>query len=406
LENVQLPHGQPLHPLHAAHTHHPAQAQDGHHRGSEQESEKHKASTGESDPLVHHLKRSDWQEQAVKHKSRTVSEKGHLPDLEINGHDKLQQSLSNAKLAPADRLEAARHLIDDGVHSMHFKDQQGKDHDYRIQLFNSGKVRVSEGGQTVVQDAGMRTATDGGAQTFAKLSDRSVEKLTAKPAAKSSESHSERSPGASATGSAQQHHQRRPSGLTETAGGQYKYENPSGGRSMAPGPGIDSHAWKGVKNPDGSVTIGFTGCEVDTDGKGASRHGEDGHRRSTTSLTRSDGSYLDTDKDNFVVLSPSVAKAYGIHLGDLGWLVRKDTGEAVPVVFGDTGHEGRRSAEASVAAIKGLHYRDIDGNNGVTGGQFEIVLAKGSGNGTGDIARNPQAIANKLQGLTQVASAD
>ena len=96
------------------------------------------------------------------------------------------------------------------------------------------------------------------------------------------------------------------------------------------------------------------------------------------------------------MLSPSVAAAYGIHIGDLGWLVRKDNGQAVPVVFGDTGHEGRRSAEASIAALKALGFSDVNGNNGVTGGRFEIVLSPGSGNGRGDIARNPQAMADLL----------
>ncbi len=164
---------------------------------------------------------------------------------------------------------------------------------------------------------------------------------------------------------------------------------------------LDSGVSKTPTVPSG---YGFTGCEVDTDGHGASRHGEDGHRKSITSLQRSDGRYLDTDKDNFVVLSPSVAAAYGIHIGDLGWLVRKDTGAAVPVVFGDTGHEGRRTAEASVAALKGLGFAHVNGNNGVTGGGFEIVLAPGSGTGRGDIARDTKAMTNKLFQSGLVAS--
>jgi len=356
---------------------------DGHARGSDHVSEHHRGSSGESDPLVHHLKHSDWQEQALKSSHKSQGDKrGVLPDIEISDHSKYKETLSSEKATAGEKLEAARKLIHDGVRSLHFKDEHGKEHDYRIQLFKSGRVKVSEGDQVVVQDGGSASSptgrSSGGARSFASGSDERA--------------HNN-----------QPFQGRRPSGLKETGGGHYRYEDPSGGREIEPAPGVDRHMWQGVKNADGSVRIGFKGCQVDTDGRGAWRHPEDRTRQAHTSLKLSDGRSLDTDKDNFFVLPPSVARAYGIHKGDLGWLVQKGTGNAVPVVFGDSGPEGKLG-EASVAALKSLGY-DVNGKRGVTGDNFEIVFAPGSGDGTGDIASNPHAMAAKLKQTGLVAMA-
>ncbi|MBS1994291.1 MAG: hypothetical protein JSS83_27455 [Cyanobacteria bacterium SZAS LIN-3] len=331
--------------------------------------------TDHHESLVQHLKHSDWQEHAhVQRDMPSTAHKSHLPELEISEHSRLQRTLSNNRLPASERLEAARHLIHDGVRAVHFKDDQGKEHDYRIQLSRSGRVKVTEGNEVVLQDVGGKAASSGveGARR-------------------------------SGYGGHTVYSGRRPSGLRETAGGHYRYEEPSGGRSFEPAGNVDRHMWNGIKNPDGSVTIGFKGCQVDTDGRGAWRHPEDSTRQSATSLKLSDGRSLDTDKDNFFVLPPSVARAYGIHKGDLGWLVQKGSGNAVPVVFGDSGPEGKLG-EASVAALKALGY-DVNGRKGVSGDRFEIVFAPGSGDGTGDIASDPTAMAAKLHQSGLIASA-
>lgn len=190
----------------------------------------------------------------------------------------------------------------------------------------------------------------------------------------------------------------QPDGMHYRKGhGPGRYDEPSGGQEMNP-KGVDRRTWHGVKHADGSVALGFKGCQVDTDGSGAYRHTEDRTRQNHTSLKLSDGKSLDTDKDSFFVLPPSVAKAYGIKKGDLGWLVQKDTGKAVPVVFGDVGPEGKLG-EASVKALKDLGYTNVNGARGVSGDRFEVVFVPGSGNGKGDIARNPAAMAQRLAQL-------
>lgn len=149
---------------------------------------------------------------------------------------------------------------------------------------------------------------------------------------------------------------------------------------------VDPYYYGISQNPDGSRTVDFYhGCAVDTDG--SSYHPEDGDWRPNTSLHNQNGKPLDSDKQNFVVLSASLAHKLGVRLGDLGYLVDKKTGRAVPVVFGDQGPEGKRSAEASVHALKQLGYRNVDGKNGVEG-HFQIVLVPHSGNGRGDIAND------------------
>jgi hypothetical protein len=175
------------------------------------------------------------------------------------------------------------------------------------------------------------------------------------------------------------------------------YHQPGGGHRIF-SPNVDPRYYNIVRNPDGSETIEFNGCEVDTDG--ASYHPEDRCWQSHTSLRLSNGESLNTDLDNFVVLSPSLAKATGVKLGDCGYLVDKSTGRSVPVVFGDSGPEGKRSAEASVHAIKQLGRNErVDGNHGLEG-RFQVVVVPHSGNGTGDLARNPDRIKSVLDART------
>ncbi len=119
------------------------------------------------------------------------------------------------------------------------------------------------------------------------------------------------------------------------------------------------------------------GCRVDTDGSGAWRHTEDSSRQSQTSL-KINGRSLDTDKDNFVALPSSVREKYGIHVGDKGFLIRQDTQQAVPVVFGDVSperHWNRGEPEASCAALRSLGFENVSGANGVDKDyKFQLVV--------------------------------
>lgn len=346
---------------------------------------------GDSEPLVHHLKASDWHAQASGRRASASTGRHGLPGLELDGHDSLKQTLSNEKLSSETRLNAAKELVQDGMHWLRIKDRQGEEHDYQIRLFNSGQVRVTEDGHNVLTPADC----GGGAQRPAnrhggkRAAPHPTECASAAPHPRVIDPFAPPVTRSDAPEHRGAHSQRlviTPGRLGDT-----------GGQG-------DRHADTAVKNSDGSVSISFTGCATDTDGRGASRHREDSHRKPHTALSRSDGQSLDTDKDSYIVLSPSVAAKFGIHKGDLGRLICKDTGRSVPVVFGDVGHEGRTSAEASLAALRRLGFSGIDGNNGISGGQFEIVITPGSGNGRGDIARNPQKIASKLERENTVAT--
>ena len=139
------------------------------------------------------------------------------------------------------------------------------------------------------------------------------------------------------------------------------------------------------KQADGTVKFsGLHGASVDTDGSGAKNHREDRSRQSRTSLTDEHGRSLDTDHDKFVALPKSVMKEHGIKLGDHGFLERADTGEKVPVVFGDVSSgkqwkNGQGQPEASVAALKALGFNDVNGNRGVDKSvQFNLTMDPGS----------------------------
>jgi hypothetical protein len=402
LENLRQPHSQ----FHDLPLHNGARAEDGHDRGSDKGSEKHRVHTNESDPLVHQLKTSDWQAHALKHKESAVGKRDHLPDLQLTEHDQYKQSLSNAKLSPAERLEAAHHLIDDGVRSVHFKDQQGQDHDYHLRLFNSGRVRVTEGDQTVVQDAGFRTpapASEAGspagrsgtrsgerAQTSGGKSGDNSQKIAHSP------------PGALQQ---QNNHLSHPSAVRQTAGGHEKNQDQGGGLRQSAPPADGSK----VYSSDKTIVIPFT--HLDVDGDGTSKDKYDQHYRSQTALQRSDGEFLNAKKDRYFVLNKEMAAKYGIQPGDIGRLVNKDTGEWVSVVFGDTTLSANRlmkygRGEASLAAVQALGFKHANGNNAAPDGNYEIQFVRGSGNGTGDIARNPLAMEARLNRLNQVASAN
>jgi len=138
------------------------------------------------------------------------------------------------------------------------------------------------------------------------------------------------------------------------------------------------HGPQGAMLSNGMVSFAnLRGCRVDTDGSGSWRHPEDGCRQSQTSL-KVNGRSLDTDKDCFVALPPSVREKYGIQVGDKGFLIRQDTQQAVPVVFGDVSperHWNRGEPEASCAALRGLGFDNISGANGVDKDvKFQLVM--------------------------------
>lgn len=331
-------------------------------------------------PLIGHvLSASDWHAAHQRSAETSTPHKIVLTDLE-----KDKKILADSTRSNNERSRAVGELLKSGVTDVKVADQHGREHLYHLdQREKNGitETRVTENNNLVFHsfdDAnGNETLVphnDGGAP-YSRY-------MTHVPA-------------------------HRPQGLSypgSEPGGVGHYREPRGGTRYEPLGNYDRHVWQGVKNTDGSVTLNFKGCQVDTDGSGAYRHGEDRTRQSNTSLHLSNGTSLDTDRDSYFVLPPSVAHAYGIHKGDLGWLVQKRTGKAVPVVFGDSGPEGKLG-EASIAALKPFGY-NVDGAHGVDNDNFQVVFFPGSGDGTGDIARQgTQAMAAKLNSLGSNAHA-
>lgn len=326
-----------------------------------------------------------------------------IADLQLTNDATNLSTLLDKNIPEQERLSTAMGLLagdSSGVFSM--TDSSGSMHELHIEKLEvDGKtvIRVSESGQTlaegVVEKGSPAKAETARADGLPKIPTEQPQKM--------------QSAGPQTKGDAGGHYVRvpkqRPAGMSYGGGGggggRGHYSPPDRGSDYNP-EGVDHSKWQGVRHSDGSVAISFRGCQVDTDGSGAYRHREDATRQGQTSLRLSDGTSLDTDKHNFFVLPPSVAHAYGIKLGDLGWLVQKQSGNAVPVVFGDSGPEGKLG-EASVAALKSLGYDNVSGANGVEKSEeFEIVFVPGSGNGTGDIANSPQAMADKLSSLGSV----
>lgn len=331
-------------------------------------------------PLIGHLMHlSDW--QSANHRSTHTANphKITITDLE---NDK--QILADSHRSNKERSRAVGELLKSGITDVRVADRNGDEHHYHLdQREKNGitETRVTENNKLVFDsfddangNGNMVPHMEGGAP-----SSRYVMRVP----------------------------RHRPVGLSYPGtepGAVGHYREPVGGTRFEPAGHYDHHVWKGVRNTDGSVTLNFRGCQVDTDGSGAYRHTEDRCRQSNTSLHLSNGRALDTDRDSFFVLPPSVAHAYGIHKGDLGWLVQKRTGKAVPVVFGDSGPEGKLG-EASIAALKPFGY-NVDGAHGVDNDNFQVVFFPGSGDGTGDIARQgTQAMAAKLDALGSKANA-
>lgn len=319
----------------------------------------------------HHPEHSDSQLRIVQHfhptdyraadeaKQIRQSASTSLHRLDITNLEQEKRTLIDRQASLRDRLMAAQALASHHQDRISYTDHEGGKHDLEIQRSRiDGRLRVFDGGRIILEDCGRNSFTD-----------------HLQPA----------------------HH---------IAGLEYKrhdftgvgrYRQPSGGRQVF-SPHVDPHFFHITQNPDGSRTVDFNGCEVDTDGNGY--HPEDPCWQPHTSLRLANGESLNTDLDNFVVLSPSLARALGVKLGDRGYLVDKDTGRAVPVVFGDVGPEGKHSAEASVHSLKQIGHPDVDGNNGV-GGHWQVVVVPHSGDGTGNIARNADAIKASLDGITR-----
>ena len=332
------------------------------------------------DGLITQLTHSDWkvlsQHPAGSHGGHQIT----LTDLEKDKH-----TLADAGASTRQRSKAAGELWKSGCNDVRVTDKNGIKHVYHLeqaQKDGTTETKVTEHNKVVFD---VFDDAQGNEIVVPHTNDVQAPRSVA-----------------SAGGRHWRVPLRRPKGLSYPGtepGSVGHYHQPRGGESYNP-PG---HVWQGLKNKDGSVTLNFNGCQVDTDGIGAHRHKEDPCRQSHTSLRLSDGTSLDTDRDNFFVLPPSIAHAYNIHEGDLGWLVNKH-GQAVPVVFGDSGPKGKLG-EASIAALKSLGYDYVNGAVGVDKDPFKVVFVPGSGDGTGDIARaGSEAMAAKLNALGTASS--
>jgi anaerobic selenocysteine-containing dehydrogenase len=315
-------------------------------------------------PLINSISRSDWS-----------AHRGHCNRERLLADEHL---LLNAHAKKEEKGGAARDLYDHGVRDFHFRAIDNTIHTYSLLKQQAGNDSFIKG----MVDHQEVLSTHLPQLSFA--ADREHLRQYARGEVN------------------------RPSGITfhSTLFHHYAtYRAPEGGLAYRPSGAYNHHEWNGLRHADGSVELNFRGCAVDTDGRGAYRHPEDRTRQSHTSLRLSNGQSLDTDKENFFVLPPSVAKAFGIREGDLGWLVQDRTGKAVPVVFGDSGPENKLG-EASVHALKSLGF-DVNGRCGVEKSEgFRVVFMPHSGDGSGDIAGNPEEMARRLTQLsgTQTSS--
>jgi hypothetical protein len=351
--------------MHHTHHHHP------YHLPIHRDVPEHaKESEQRTQPLIHHPKdkheAAEW--RAVTDENRASIESGKnqphpvkLADVQRDKQiEKDKDSVAHAH-SNEEKLAAAHELARYGVYSFSIKDAHGLVHDYAIKDLGNGRLKVTDGDRKMAEDPKSGTNHIGvpHVQGFRKH--------------------------------------------LFGSGGTYQQPRWRDGRAhQIYSPHVDPRFYQITENPDGSRTINFVGCAVDTDG--ASYHPEDANWQGQTKLARSDGKPLNTDLDNFVVLSPSQARALGVKQGDRGYLVDLSRGSdgkhpAVPVVIGDEGPEGKRTAEASVHSIKQLGYQHIDGNNGVDGRRFQIVVYPHTGNGNGDIARHPDAIKAQLDAM-------
>jgi hypothetical protein len=343
------------------HKHHSHQSGDGHYSPVHHDGSSHVAG---SHHLIHHFKADDYkQESEARHARESVPAPRALHHLDITDLEKDKHTLINTHASTRERLSAAQALAANHQNKVSYIDQKGVQHDLHISRSSTdGRLRVIDGERIILEDFNNKSYTD----HLEAPSPHHIQGL---------------------------HFSGRHFNGTGT------YHQPTGGRQIF-SPHVDPRYYNITQNPDGSKTVDFNGCEVDTDGAGY--HPEDACWQSQTSLRLANGESLNTDLDNFVVLSKSLAKAMGVKLGDRGYLVDKDTGRAVPVVFGDVGPEGKRTAEASVHALKQAGHPEVNGNNGV-GGHWQVVVLPNSGDGTGNIARNAEAIKVSLDAATTKA---
>ncbi len=361
-------------------------------------------------PLYNELTPQDHSRFLVTDSSRMRA--GDARDIKLTDIEKDKSIVLDRSKSEEDRAKAAHELFESGIKEFDYKDEQGVSKTFKIkEEQKDGRKQLSlddgngfetsfdyvqdeHGNWVFVPHQGSGGGASSKARDHAGASDGPASKAPGHGGAGGGGGG-----GGGGFGGESQRVPVRPRGMSYSANdssGVGHYDAPSGGRNMMPG-GVDSHVWHGIQNTDGSVAIRFRGCQVDTDGAGARNHPEDATRQNQTSLKLSNGESLNTDTDNFFVLPPSVARAFHIKKGDLGWLVDEKTGKAVPVVFGDAGPEGKLG-EASVHALKSLGFSNVSGRNGVDKSQpFKVVFVPGSGDGTGDIARDSQAMAAKLE---------
>lgn len=124
------------------------------------------------------------------------------------------------------------------------------------------------------------------------------------------------------------------------------------------------------QHPDGHLSW-LSDCDIDNDGSGGNPEGDPYHQ-DTTTLRHFDGTYLNAQTENYIVIPGGIAQLVGpVVMGCKARVHYRRTGKVIDAVVGDDGPTFK-VGEASVHCAKDL---DMDPSP-INGGEsaFDMVL--------------------------------
>lgn len=331
----------------------------------------------------------------------------HLPTLEIVDHKRLQDKVvdQNHKHKAEDRLHAAHKLYKN--HQNHFSanDKNGKTHHYQIvekpiEKTKNVKVAVFE-----IEGKKVRLALHGTMKpdgNFENVQDHEL------PRKREHKRERERERDNTDDQPEQRRHRRHRVHASESHSRDIEKVRPSldnhtARETLNTAARLDLPSDRLIKLSNGLV---YLRSKLAVDADGGSDWRKDPYGQASTSLTNADGSALDANKVNYFVLPMTDEyKQLGIKLGDLAWVRNITTGKMVAAIFGDHGPQ-RKIGEGSQALCRALGLSGNPLHGGTDKKEIEFLIQPNSGNGRGDIAKNPDLMVARLTPQKPTVDAD
>lgn len=376
----------------------------------------HRSNIENIKPESHREKSNNHLLDSAKHSELKATDSGknhgaqkHLPTLEIVDHKRLQDKVvdQSHKHKAEDRLHAAHKLYKNHHSQFSANDKNGKTHHYQIvekpiEKTKNIKVAVFE-----IEGKKLRLALHGTMKpdgNFENVKDLDLPRKREQKRERKIETERDNIDDQPEHRRHRRHrHHASESHSRDIEKVRPTLDNRTARETLNTAARLDLPSDRLIKLNNGLV---YLRSKLAVDADGGSDWRKDPYGQATTSLTNADGSALDANKVNYFVLPMTDEyKQLGIKLGDLAWVRNVTNGKMVAAIFGDLGPQ-RKIGEGSQALCRALGLSGNPLHGGTDKKEIEFLIQPNSGNGRGDIAKNPDAMVARLNPVQRPFNSD